>query len=195
MPRSGPQFPMTVEGQLVRIFTKERLINERERKSAELSNKLDENATLLRKVLSLLPGQAQVESQLPASDDGIEIWPHTGSYADFRAYMQTQEREYRERAGLEESDKVTKTTLARQKLGVDLITVTRAQQHYGLHPRQWPPSTWPEQDPRHQRSLGPHLAASLAAGVTFTFGMLDALDGRLDSVLNIVVWLNCHVHF
>jgi hypothetical protein len=48
---------------------------------------------------------------------------------------------------LRPSQKNTKLNVC--ALGADSAkTVTRAMKHFGLNVKAWPPSTWPEQDPR-----------------------------------------------
>jgi hypothetical protein len=179
VPKSWPQFPMTP------------LINESERKIAELSSKLDEHARLLKAAMetvsSLLPSRTDTTPEPAVTDGWVPIRAIWRTYSGFRLNMQTEEQEARL-----STDYVTKKVLA-GRIGCDPVTITRAMKHYGLNPKHWPPSTWPEQEPPHQLPLGPHVAASLAASVTFAFGMLDALDGRIDSVLNIVTWLSCHL--
>jgi hypothetical protein len=207
VPRSGPQFPMTPDGQLARILKGEWLINERERKIAELLDKhiarLDEfneqaieiaakaaaaaARAAMETVSSLLPSRTDTTPEPAATDSWVPIRPIWRTYSGFRLNMQTEEQEARL-----DTDYVTKKVLA-GRIGCDPVTITRAMKHYGLSPKHWPPSTWPEQEPPHQLPLGPHVAASLAASVTFAFGMLDALDGRIDGVLNIVTWLSCHL--
>jgi hypothetical protein len=179
VPKSWPQFPITP------------LINESERKIAELSSKLDEHARLLKAAMetvsSLLPSKTDTTPEPAVTDGWIPVRTIWRTYSGFRLNMQTEEQEARR-----STDYVTKKVLA-GRIGCDPVTITRAQKHYGLGPKQWPPSTWPEQEPPRQLPLDPHVAASLAASVTFAFGMLDALDGRIDSVLNIVTWLSCHL--
>jgi hypothetical protein len=179
VPKSWPQFPITP------------LINESERKIAELSSKLDEHARLLKAAMetvsSLLPSKTDITPEPAVTDGWIPIRTIWRTYSGFRLNMQTEEQEARL-----DTDYVTKKVLA-GRIGCDPVTITRAMKHYGLSPKYWPPSTWPEQEPPHQLPLGPDVAASLAASVTFAFGMLDALDGRIDNVLNIVTWLSCHL--
>jgi hypothetical protein len=117
----------------------------------------------------------------------VEEWR---SWPGFRGDMVHREKEY-----LRHNDPpVTKLALAGHDGDGDSVkSIERRMEDYGLDPRlHWPPSTWPERDPR-QMDLGGHLMAAILAGLFLT-EMIDVVsDGKLNHAIKFAWELCQHV--
>jgi hypothetical protein len=119
--------------------------------------------------------------------------PHTPQNTRWRTYDGFRlDMQHREQVALEAQRKLEYQkdldidALSAQSGADSAKTVRRTMVHYHLEPeRDWPPSTWPDEEPVQQLGFGGHgMAAVLAA--TFVFGMADAVaDNKLDGVMHL----------
>lgn len=105
------------------------------------------------------------------------------TYPGFRADMIRREREVAPHV----EGPVSLLSLANQVGGDSVRSIERQMRKYHLNPRKdWPPSTWPEEEPSASLSIG-HQLALVAASVAITI-MLDAYnDGRIDGIFHLVI--------
>lgn len=116
------------------------------------------------------------------------------TYVGFRDDMRRREQEVRK--AQRETGTVLAITIAllAGHSGADSErTIRRTMEHYHLDPeRDWPPSTWPDEEPKPASGLQ-HLTC-LVAGLG-GFSVVDLVsDGRLDHVIRIVLTqIGCHL--
>ena len=181
---AGVQFPSTPEGQHQRIVLQEYL--DHMRQQAQTQAQIDRIAALVARLEQLVPTTAEPVGEVPRHKSRSN--PDWDTYAGFRRSLCQLEEQCREIYG-----HAAKWIVA-NAAGCNPVTITRHQRQFYLNPRQWPPSTWPEQEPpaRQGFSTNRGLASCLAAGV-FGFGLLDVMsDGRFDGVISMVRILGCH---
>lgn len=168
------------------------VVTELQREVSSLKRQLDQ---VQRKVESAARSEM---AATPAVENNSK--PHTPHKVKWRTYrgfvvdMQHRERlEIEAQAGLEYKSEIDIEALSGQSGGDSAKTVRRTMRHYHLDPdHDWPPSTWPDEEPVQQLRFNGHgMAAMLAA--TFAFGMAEAvIDHQLDGVINMVMLLGCH---
>lgn len=101
------------------------------------------------------------------------------TYEGFRAHL----CEY-ERLEARHDDPPTKSEIA-ERMQVHPRTITRAMRSYGLNVREWPPSTWPTEEPHgSRRREKSRYEAPLEVLMREAFALLhervDAIEERLE---------------
>jgi hypothetical protein len=167
------------------------VVTELQREVSSLKRQLDQ---VQRKVDS---AARSATAARPAVENSKPRMPHKARWRTYRGFRQDmqhrEEVEIEAQRGLEYKSEIDIEALSGQSGSDSAKTVKRIMKHYHLDPDQdWPPSTWPEDEPVQQLRFGGHgMAAVLAA--SFLFGMADAvLDHRLDGIVHLVTLLGCH---
>jgi len=196
-----PQFPPGPEGQLAQFFIQEAIDGERRAEIVRLTEKLEELAALVREQQTQAIATAAAEAAAKTAEALVERltggtmpattvvppvpthqWdiPEWNSYPGFRKWVVDRYKDGQSKRQVAELH------------GTSAKSITRAQVHYHLPARLWPPTLWPEKPPggvkrRTVRSLKigelRRLGGMLAA-VLLSFGVLDAADGRLDGFVH-----------
>lgn len=116
------------------------------------------------------------------------------TWIGFRSNMQRREKtalERQEQNGT--SLPITKELLAGQSGGDSVRNIGRAMEYYGLDKEaDWPPSTWPEQQPgKHLRHRDLHslMAAALLPPILLLLDVVS--DGRFNHVANLFRLAGC----
>lgn len=153
--RFDPQFPMTPEGQLQRMFKQEFIDNEREKRINQQIERLAEEAKHLAEVADRLE-QLRLDG-VPLDVSKIEpkrsrMRPQWDTYGGFHEDLLDQEQAFT-------GDVFTKAQAAGQ-IGCVVRSITRRMGDFGLPLKCWPPSTWPEQQPPPPRRRTRHTRDS-----------------------------------